>query len=462
MRINRINASPFEFQSVISYESTVEVNEHGNAKITAYANKKQMEQAMSCLTGETWTTISGSDESGNSYPLFCGIASDGQIEKENDTYIVTIELKTGTFLMDFKEHLRIFQRGSYKVMQDAFLKNYAESECLMATADEVTGELVVQYRETDWEFAKRLASRKNTVLIPNEKSPGVKYTFGISGSTAGSLSSYESYGIFKDMEAYQRKKENGFYGAQAENGYQVKSREVFFVGDSVDFQGKSYVITKLQRSWSRKELWNVYTLKAEKDIWQETYYNPKIIGASLKGKVFEVSRDKVRITVLEDENNNKAGMRWFDYATVYSSPDGTGWYCMPEPGDYVQLQFPRENEKYAYVSSSVNEKPTDPEARSNVDYKSIKNKDGKEILMTPDKLVLTNNKGMTVTIDDASGIIIESDKDIRLNAVDGIALISDKSSLEMLASENIRMQQGAACIELAEQIALTGAQLNVQ
>lgn len=39
-------------------------------------------------------------------------------------------------------------------------------------------------------------------------------------------------------------------------------------------------------------------------------------------------------------------------------------------------------------------------ARSNADYKSIKNKDGKEILMTPETLVLTNNKDMTIIIDD--------------------------------------------------------------
>lgn len=466
MRINRINVTPFEFQSVISYESTIGINEHGYARITGYVRGEQAEKAMDCLAGGAWATVSGSGETGESSPLFCGIVTDGQMEQENDTCIVTIVLKTGTFLMDLKEHIRVFQRGSYRVMQDACMKSYveayAESKYLMAMPDELARGLVVQYRETDWEFVRRLASQRNTVLIPNEKSPGVKYTYGIIGDSAGEIASYESYASFRDMGSFQRKKENGFHGGQAGSGCQVRSREIFFAGDGVEFKGKPYVVTRLQRTWSRKELWSLYTLTEAKDIWQETYYNPRIIGASLKGKVSEVSRDTVRITVLEDENNNQTGSRWFAYATVYSSPDGTGWYCMPEKGDYVQLQFPGEDEKDAYVSSSVNEKPTDPEARSNADYKSIKNKDGKEIRMTPDTLVLTNNKGMTITIDDAVGITIESDKDITLNAAGGVSLVSEQSALEMQAAEQLKLQQGTTSIELAEQIALTGAQLNMQ
>lgn len=82
--------------------------------------------------------------------------------------------------------------------------------------------------------------------------------------------------------------------------------------------------------------------------------------------------------------------------------------------------------------------------------------------MTPETLVLTNNKGMTITIDDAVGITIESDKDITLNAAGGVSLVSEQSALEMQAAGQLRLQQGTTSIELAEQIALTGAQLNMQ
>ncbi len=64
------------------------------------------------------------------------------------------------------------------------------------------------------------------------------------------------------------------------------------------------------------------------------------------------------------------------------------WYCMPEKGDSVRLYFPNENEAEAYVNSSVNEQSSNSSARSNPDEKSIKNKQGKEVLFQPDRLIL--------------------------------------------------------------------------
>ena len=71
--------------------------------------------------------------------------------------------------------------------------------------------------------------------------------------------------------------------------------------------------------------------------------------------ITDVKKDTVKVVLMEDETGGWAGQKWFAYSTIYSSPDGTGWYCMPEKGDSVRLYFPNENEAEAYVNSSVNE-----------------------------------------------------------------------------------------------------------
>lgn len=38
-----------------------------------------------------------------------------------------------------------------------------------------------------------------------------------------------------------------------------------------------------------------------------------------------------------DKTDDKALL---NYATVYSSPEGGSWYCMPEVGDRVIIKFP--------------------------------------------------------------------------------------------------------------------------
>ena len=165
---------------------------------------------------------------------------------------------------------------------------------------------------------------------------------------------------------------------------------------------------------------------------------------------------------MEDETRGWAGQKWFAYSTIYSSPDGTGWYCMPEKGDSVRLYFPNENEAEAYVNSSVNEQSSNSSARSNPDEKSIKNKQGKEVLFKPDRLVFTNNKGMSIEIVDDEGILIESDKSITIKAKENIGIISMEQGVEMSAPEKIAFQQGNTMLELADDINVQGGRVNMQ
>lgn len=466
MRAEQITVRPFEFRTITEFESSIKLNEHGYAKISGYVTESQKNKALELMTNEVWGAVGFQDENGKQGTLFCGLAVNLQVQEENDSYLMTVELKTGTYLMDLKEHIRVFQRSSitYSAMQKAFLSTYVMGECLMLKPDCSVGEMLVQYKETDWAFAKRLASKRNTVLIPNEKNAGVKYSFGTAEGNAEKIESYSEIEIIKDIGSYQTKKQNGVIGIEEndELAYGINSRDIFFLGDCVVFEGKNYLVTDIRRTWVKKEILNHYILKTGRGTQQVHYRNKKIIGATMQGKVTDVKEDTVQISVDCDENGNQGGQRWFPYSTIFSSPDGTGWYCMPEVEDCVQLHFPSEIEKMAYVSSSVNLEAADSLARTVPDNKSIKNKQGKEILFTPEKLVITNNKGMSITIDDNVGIVLSSDKDIIMRAKESIGLVSEEQALQMVAGTQILLQQNETRLELTDNIAMSGGQVNMQ
>ena len=52
--------------------------------------------------------------------------------------------------------------------------------------------------------------------------------------------------------------------------------------------------------------------------------------------------------------------------------------------------------------------------RKNPDEKSIRTKFHKEIRITPDKILITNHKGNSITMDDKKGIIIKSNRKINI------------------------------------------------
>lgn len=43
---------------------------------------------------------------------------------------------------------------------------------------------------------------------------------------------------------------------------------------------------------------------------------------------------------IDDDENDSGDKAFLNYATVYSSPEGGSWYCMPEVGDMVIVKFP--------------------------------------------------------------------------------------------------------------------------
>lgn len=463
MRAVLIETSPFQMLALTEFESILKKNQHGYAKISGYISMEEKDRLMAMISEETWAHIWFYDENGGKNILFCGYIEDLRIHAEADTFYLTVLLKTGTGKMDMGEHIGVYQNASASCRKilETILQGYTDGKLLMGTDAGSIGKMVVQYKETDWEFTKRLAAQKNTVIMANEKSAGVKYTFGTAEEAGSELLSYDAYSIVNLIGEYQIKKSCGMTEKDA-IAYKVKTREIFYLGDSVRFLGKNYVVGEVERKWEGNEVYSYYMLETMGELRQVPYANKKIIGASLKGFVTDIKKDMVKVTLAEDETGGWAGQKWFAYATVYSSPDGTGWYCMPEKGDSIRLYFPNENEEEAYVNSSVSEQPSDRSARSNPDEKSIKNKQGKEILFKPDRLVLTNNNGMSIEIIDDEGILIESDKSITIKAKENIGIISMEQGVEMSAPEKIAFQQGSTMLELADEISVHGGRVNMQ
>ncbi len=103
---------------------------------------------------------------------------------------------------------------------------------------------------------------------------------------------------------------------------------------------------------NKDEFWHVYLLAGEKRFCPPRIYNYEMTGASLQSKVKEVIKAKLKIECDIDGKAAEDPLE-FPYATVYSTNDGTGWYCMPEVDDVVRLYLPTEDEKDAYVISAV-------------------------------------------------------------------------------------------------------------
>ena len=464
MRTIKLQIEPFKMISILEYNEIQEMNEHGRAKICGLIQYDKKEEYIRTAMKETWVKVLAYDENGDEKALFYGILTEFHIRTEGKSCILDLTLYTGSRLMDYDKHTRSFQKAgyTYKKIAECCNEGYPETGMIMTEGrDGTVPGFVMQYEETDWEFLKRIAGYLNTVLVPACHIRGEKYFFGVPEKKADGILDADSYEFHQGAEVSLSGNAEGAKISRKENiSYLVDSREFYALGDQTSFNGEHLYIWKIERRNKGEELWHRYYLKRKPGLRVPTIYNRNLTGLSLPGRVQAVREEQVKITLEQDENT-ESGNRWFEYSTVYSSPDGAGWYCMPEVGDSVRLYFPTEDEKEAYVSSAFHENQGGG-IRTDPSQKIWRNKEGKEIRLAPDRVLITNNKGMSVELSDRSGIKIRSNGSVTIDADNDISISSSNSNLELAAANRITLTQGESQLELSDGIRLSGAVIKMQ
>lgn len=462
MRADKIIVEPFSELVVISYKGIKQVNEHGEVNIEGNIPFNMLEMYLNLAKKEKMVKITAEEMGGEQHIMLYGCLTDFNIAVAGYIATMKIQIKTGTYLMEQKCHTRTFQDKdiTYKQVVGICNKLYDNHGVILAEGEEEKiPEFLIQYQENDWIFIKRLASCLNTVVIPNTKTGGVKYHFGFPNLGKKTISQNIPYRICRNLEEYEQKKANGLRISEEDCVYYaITVREIYEIGNCLEFLGKVLWIYRVESEMRGSELYHTYYLKSLQGLRVVRQYNWNLIGAGLKGIVKRVKADKVQVSLAEDENGGDTGYQWFPFSTIYSSPDGTGWYCMPEPGDTIRLNFPSERAADAYVSSAVHEYSDE---RTNPERKYLKNRYGKEISLTPDHIMLTNNNGTHIEISDQKGIRMKSAGSIVLEANGKIAITSQTDDVQLNAKSGIKLKQRDSVITIKDDISFEGMQIKL-
>lgn len=395
---------------------------------------------------EVWIQIKTVEEYGRvEEGLIWGIMTEYELEHKGGAIVLALKIADGTILMDEQEHIRVFQdvEETYRTIFDVINETYPRHGIIGGADRKAIGRMYVQYGETDWEFICRMAAELHTFLVPDVHTGGVKYYVGLPKRNVAEMTEVLSHRIRKG----------------GRDCHVIQSRDIYGLGESFMIDGQSLFIYEIFSDYINGELIHEYHLTNQRGLYTPSFTNQRIAGGSLLATVEDVTMDQVKINIQNDEYGGGAAL-WFPYSTVYSSPDGTGWYCMPEKGDAVRLHFPDSRENHSYVISAVHLE-TDS-ARTNPDEKSFKTKFGKEILFTPEKIEITNRNGSRIVLSDEDGILIETDQAINMNAAGTILLTTKEGDLTMNTTQMLKLQQNDTVLKLDEDIVLCGGELRIQ
>lgn len=462
MREEKIIVKPFVELKVEEYEGLQEINEHASVRLKGQIPYGKKDEYMQKCWEAGWVQVLIVAEE-IEYVLFSGIVTGGTIKVIGDTCSMELNLQSGTILLDEKKRIRSFQaeKLTYTGVLAICNQGYENVKVDFSFGKEQTIEhFVMQYMETDWEFIKRLVSLKHSVVLPECMEEGVKYSLGIPEREEISLYDQSEFQTLCDMEEYRKKTKEGMNITLADvSSYVWESREIYRPGCWGKINGQPHYIWKIETKMKGNELYHKYFMKPKNGLLQSIKYNANLSGATLFGVVTSVWKDTVQLKMTDDENKGQSESRWFPYATIYSSPGGSGWYCMPEVGDKVRLYFPNSRDQEAYTVSAYHE--AGAELRQNPERKFWRNKEGKEIQLAPGKILLTNNNGTYIELSDAEGVKIVSGGPVTLSAGGMLRIFSAGSSIELSAPKKIKLRQGDTVMNLGGDLNMSGAQIKL-
>lgn len=472
-----IRVEPYELIHLLSLEIKKPINSHARLTFTALIDKSKKEAYIRQAASESTVKITLLDENSTKSKgtvIFDGIVLNVKVNDVRGTYYLTVDAISHTYALDRKRNKRSFQNPklTYSSLIKAVLSDYKGADFIDgASHGKAIQTFVMQYEETDWQFLKRMASRFNAVLVASANKGVPSFYFGLpEGQDKGEVK-LAYYTMKKRIADYQSAVVNKISGAKEEDyvEYLIESSMLLEPGNEVRFNSRKLVVGEAVSTIRDGILHHTYKLYPRNGLRVKKEYNNAIIGASIHAKVVKVHRDTVRAKLDMDDQEDPNTDYWFPYSTIYASEDNTGWYCMPEQGDNIRIYFPSKKEEEGYAISSVKrEVPTPAAANANAtapaqdrmsdpDVKTFRTKYGKEIMLSPDQIKISAN-GMSITISDANGIEIVSDKNVNINA--GQDIVLSASTLNISASQLV-LSGGENSITLSDKTIMKGSEIKM-
>ena len=144
-------------QSILDLHILEMPGEHGKGMFRVRLEPRQ-EAAVGA--DEPVTLWARNEQGRQGLPLFSGLLEEMTVREEGGYREAELTVLSGTVRLDRKRRDRTFQNAStgYGDLVGRILADNEGSACILAGDDRETGAPFFQYRETDWEFLKRVAS----------------------------------------------------------------------------------------------------------------------------------------------------------------------------------------------------------------------------------------------------------------------------------------------------------------
>lgn len=436
--IINLTDSNFGSELIESFSMQIKAGRHAEAYFTAIIKKEIVLEQLKKEIVEVPLGIMAADGT----ILFNGILQNLAFSEQSGYAVLEGSLFSGTILLDTEVKSRSFQdiTMTYQDIIEKVLEDTPDAGAVFAsgTFGQPIGKPIIQYKETDWEFIGRMASRCESCIIPDVSQPKPWFYFGVKQKGQSV--------VFDEVEYRQVASEKYYYMGAEEAGWRkgdyyqvdVESTQNYEIGDTTTFKDKELTICEKSAAYLQSEV--IFTYRLAKEVYDQAkrYDNKKISDMTLQGTVLETASERLKIHLDIDESQEPGKA----YSYKWVPPSGNLMYLMPTVGTRVSLYFPDSDEQHARVINCVRTNGGAEgicQAMGNFENRCLTTEHGKQMYFHPGTMGFIGGSG-SISQTDQTGTVVQSSQKIKIYAKDEIKIIAPDVTLK--AKSELTVVQG--------------------
>lgn len=377
--------SPIKFISIQSLYLNQRKDEHVTVEIEGIIDYTSSSDAVYGKKGQVYIY----DVQEQEKPLFTGLIQKIKMKCTGGLYTLQLFCSGYTVLLEQNETSCSYQskKTAYlDIMQEVMNRSH-RGEVYPRVDDCKIHAPVVRYRETDWDFLKRLGAYLETSIMPAATSDRPEIYVG-----------FPQKRVRKEAQI-----EKIVYIISPQNTIQcrVTSKESWDIGEQILLNNHTFFVVEKKGIFEKGSLSYSYLLAGREYMKRFPYQNEKLKGVSIRGKVIDIRQEMIKVHLDIDVSQEKEEAWWFPYLPE----TGNLMYCMPELGDRVNMYFGCGEEKNAIVTNCFRYGDGADEGgylispyekrivfnENKIGFISSCNKNQRAILLQDEKMVLQDN-----------------------------------------------------------------------
>ncbi|BDU50856.1 hypothetical protein [Haliovirga abyssi] len=452
----QVKIKGIKYVNLLNLEIIKEVNEHTVAEIEGIIAGEDTDEVTRFLNVEKQgiEILYGDDNK----PIFRGLIYEHSMEIEQNSCKVKIKSYSLSKELEKEKRNRVYHNLGTKYedviskLNETYQNKYSFGFNSHIDKQELITELnpvEVQYKESDWDFLKRILRRENDLIIVDDSKGKNPKT--VAGIAIGEFGSSQKTIDNKNLLLSRKMKKGVIENSYKLKGYpQIKGEELFSIGNpyniNIDVNTgkqdsllliknriyKEGGVLKSDLVFVRRDEFNIGVVKREESI----------TGLTLKGTIKKVSKQhKAQIEYTEMENEyDESKSYYYPIERMY-----TGTYFTPEEDTLVEVHFGAEAGEVSIrnVSSKTEDIDNDP------DVKVIRTSFGKEVRFDSKSIKITGKDDESyVEITEESVGLTKGEKEIILK--DGKIGINNKDSTITMDDKKVNITTGGSAITMKD------------